>query len=41
MAKQAYAEALGGKGEAKVGAIHAGLECGLLGEKFPGMDMVS
>ena len=27
--------------EAKVGAIHAGLECGLLGEKFPGMDMVS
>jgi dipeptidase D len=24
-----------------VGAIHAGLECGILGEKFPGMDMVS
>lgn len=22
-------------------AIHAGLECGLLGEKFPGMDMIS
>jgi dipeptidase D len=22
-------------------AIHAGLECGLIGEKFPGMDMVS
>ena len=26
---------------AKVGAIHAGLECGILGERFPGMDMVS
>ncbi len=25
----------------QVGAIHAGLECGILGEKFPGMDMVS
>jgi dipeptidase D len=24
-----------------VKAIHAGLECGLIGEKFPGMDMVS
>jgi len=24
-----------------VGAIHAGLECGLIGEKFPGMDMIS
>jgi len=24
-----------------VRAIHAGLECGLIGEKFPGMDMVS
>lgn len=24
-----------------VGAIHAGLECGLLGSKFPGMDMIS
>ena len=22
-------------------AIHAGLECGIIGEKFPGMDMVS
>ena len=22
-------------------AIHAGLECGLIGEKYPGMDMVS
>jgi len=27
--------------EAKVEAIHAGLECGILGEKFPGMDMIS
>jgi dipeptidase D len=26
---------------AVVGAIHAGLECGLIGEKFPGMDMIS
>ncbi|KAK9826187.1 hypothetical protein WJX81_005747 [Elliptochloris bilobata] len=25
----------------KVGAIHAGLECGILGAKVPGMDMVS
>ena len=24
-----------------VKAIHAGLECGLIGEKYPGMDMVS
>ena len=27
--------------EAHVGAIHAGLECGIIGEKTPGMDMVS
>ena len=27
--------------EPVVEAIHAGLECGILGEKFPGMDMVS
>lgn len=26
--------------EATVGAIHAGLECGLLGAVFPGMDTV-
>lgn len=25
----------------KVLAIHAGLECGLIGEKYPGMDMIS
>lgn len=28
-------------GEPEVTAIHAGLECGLLGEKVPGLDMVS
>jgi dipeptidase D len=27
--------------EPHVKAIHAGLECGIIGEKFPGMDMVS
>jgi len=27
--------------EPKVEAIHAGLECGIIGEKVPGMDMVS
>ena len=27
--------------EPVVRAIHAGLECGLIGEKYPGMDMVS
>jgi dipeptidase D len=25
----------------KITAIHAGLECGIIGEKFPGMDMIS
>ncbi len=34
-----YAKTLGIEPEVK--AIHAGLECGLIGEKFPGMDMVS
>jgi dipeptidase D len=29
------------KKEPHVTAIHAGLECGLLGEKIPGLDMVS
>ncbi|MDP2470460.1 MAG: aminoacyl-histidine dipeptidase [Candidatus Palauibacterales bacterium] len=28
-------------GEAEVGAVHAGLECGIVGEKYPGMDMIS
>jgi dipeptidase D len=27
--------------EAHVAAVHAGLECGIIGEKFPGMDMIS
>lgn len=27
--------------EPHVKAIHAGLECGIIGEKFPGMDMIS
>jgi len=27
--------------EPRVGAIHAGLECGLIGEMVPGMDMIS
>ena len=27
--------------ESKVEAIHAGLECGIIGEKFSGMDMIS
>jgi len=27
--------------EPKVEAIHAGLECGIIGEKFPGMEMIS
>lgn len=28
-------------GDADVLAVHAGLECGLIGEKYPGMDMIS
>ena len=27
--------------EPKIEAIHAGLECGLIGEKYPGIDMIS
>jgi len=27
--------------EAKLIAMHAGLECGVIGEKYPGMQMVS
>lgn len=37
--KKAHVEALGF--EPKVGAIHAGLECGIIGEKRPGLDMIS
>jgi dipeptidase D len=33
-------KALYGK-EPEVKAIHAGLECGIIGEKYPGMDMIS
>ncbi len=35
----AYKEVTGE--DARYEAIHAGLECGLIGEKFPGMDMIS
>ena len=38
-AKSTY-QSLYGK-EPEVKAIHAGLECGIIGEKLPGMDMVS
>ena len=38
-AKATY-KALYGK-EPEVKAIHAGLECGIIGERYPGMDMVS
>ncbi|MCH7755837.1 M20/M25/M40 family metallo-hydrolase, partial [candidate division KSB1 bacterium] len=27
--------------EPQIKAVHAGLECGIIGEKYPGMDMVS
>ncbi len=27
--------------EPEVAAVHAGLECGIIGEKYPGMDMIS
>jgi dipeptidase D len=39
LAKETY-QSLYGK-EPAVKAVHAGLECGIIGEKFPGMDMVS
>ena len=39
VAKDTYQE-LHGR-EPHVKAIHAGLECGIIGEKYPGMDMVS
>lgn len=37
--KEAYQDMYGK--EADVVSIHAGLECGLLGEKIPGLDMIS
>ncbi len=39
LAKSTY-RSLYGK-EPAVKAVHAGLECGIIGEKYPGMDMVS
>jgi dipeptidase D len=39
LAKEVYAS-LYGK-EPHVKAIHAGLECGIIGEKVPGIDMLS
>ncbi len=39
IAKSTYQE-LHGK-EPEVKAVHAGLECGIIGEKYPGMDMIS
>jgi len=38
-AKATYKELYGVEPEVK--AVHAGLECGIIGEKYPGMDMVS
>jgi dipeptidase D len=37
--KEVHREVTGN--EVQVMAIHAGLECGILGERFPGMDMIS
>jgi len=39
VAKETY-KSMAGK-EPEVKAIHAGLECGIIGEKYPGMDMIS
>lgn len=39
LAKEVFHREFGREPEVK--AIHAGLECGLIGEKFPGMDMLS
>jgi dipeptidase D len=39
MTKQTYADRFGR--EPHVTAIHAGLECGIIGDKFPGMEMIS
>lgn len=37
--KEAYKKLYGE--DPKIGAIHAGLECGVIGDKFEGMDMIS
>jgi dipeptidase D len=39
LTKEIYTEVLGK--EPGIQAIHAGLECGIIGEKFKGMDMIS
>jgi dipeptidase D len=39
IARQTYKSLYGKDPEVK--AIHAGLECGIIGEKYPGMDMIS
>jgi dipeptidase D len=39
VAKSVHEKVFGKEPEVK--AVHAGLECGIIGEKFPGMDMVS
>ncbi len=39
IATESIREIIGRKPEIK--AIHAGLECGIIGEKFPGMEMIS
>jgi dipeptidase D len=39
VSKETYKKLFGKEPEVK--AIHAGLECGIIGEKFPGMDMIS
>jgi dipeptidase D len=39
LARATYADLYGREPEVK--AVHAGLECGIIGEKYPGMDMVS
>ncbi len=38
-AKKTFVQVFGKEPEVK--AIHAGLECGIIGEKYPGMDMIS
>jgi len=39
VATQTYADLFGKDCEVK--AVHAGLECGIIGERYPGMDMIS
>jgi dipeptidase D len=39
LAKTTYKEMTGHEAEVRV--VHAGLECGILGEKYPALDMIS